>query len=169
MKRSVRWFLLAGAVSGLAAAGACGGAKSGKGFHLPEGDVERGKAAFAALGCNGCHSVSGVELPAPAVPGAVQIKLGGEVLRVKTYGELVTSIIDPSHVVSPAFRARFEEEGMPPMPDLTGSMSVAQMIDLVAFLHASYKKVHPEYIDVPYPNYGFGPPPTKIPGATPVR
>ena len=81
----------------------CGGAKSGRGFHLPDGEVEKGRTAFIQLGCNQCHTVEGVDLPAHAVPGPVQVKLGGKVYRVKTYGQLVTSIIDPAHIVAMGF------------------------------------------------------------------
>jgi mono/diheme cytochrome c family protein len=145
----------------------CKGAKSGRGFHLPDGDADKGRAAFVQLGCNQCHTVSGVELAAPSAPGLVQVKLGGEVLRVKTYGQLVTSIIDPSHVSSPQHLAKLQSQDRPPMPEFTNTMTVRQMIDIVAFLHGSYTKVMPEYQDYSYP-YGFSGAP-GLPGPTPFH
>ena len=152
-------FLWAGAaVSFLAllALGACGGAKSGRGFHLPEGDVENGRVAFIKLGCNQCHLVEGVDIPAQ--PGPVQLKLGGEVYRVKTYGQLVTSIISPSHISNPQYRDQLKGQTM---PDVTNTMTVRQMIDIVTFLHARYTKIYPDYRNYSYPYVG-----PLYPGAT---
>ena len=42
-----------------------GGAKSGRGFRMPDGDPEKGKIAFTDLKCHECHTVKGVELPSP--------------------------------------------------------------------------------------------------------
>lgn len=146
--------LLIKAVAGLLVAAAvisCRGSKSGRGFHLPEGDVDRGRVAFVQLGCNQCHPVAGVELPASTVPEVIQVKLGGEVLRVKTYGQLVTSIINPSHITSPQYLAKNKGPGAIPMPDYADKMTVKQMIDVVAFLHSRYTKVYPNYTDYAYP------------------
>ena len=44
---------------------ACAGPKSGAGLRLPDGDVERGKAAFLELKCNTCHTVAKTEIAAP--------------------------------------------------------------------------------------------------------
>ena len=84
---------------------ACGGPKSGAGLRLPDGDVERGKAAFLELKCNTCHTVAKTEMPAPSKDYAYVrvVVLGGEVRQVKTYGALVTSIINPSHSLAPGY------------------------------------------------------------------
>jgi sulfur-oxidizing protein SoxX len=124
-------------------AGCDTGPKSPRGFRLPDGDAERGKAAFAALMCHTCHPVHGVELPAPPSPGQIQLVLGGETSRIKTYGELVTSVINPSHVLSEKFTRQLAESGSSPMPEFNHVMTVAQMIDLVAFLQPRYKLVEP--------------------------
>ena len=77
----------------------CNGPKSGAGLRLPDGDVQRGKTAFLELKCNTCHTVAGTEIPPPSKDYAYVrvVALGGEVRQVKTYGALVTSIINPSH------------------------------------------------------------------------
>ena len=69
---------------------------SGKGFTLPPGDAERGKQIFVELQCNACHTVKGVDDIQPlAETDHRMITLGGEKGYVVTYGELVTSIINP--------------------------------------------------------------------------
>ena len=76
--------------------------KSSKGFTLPDGDVVAGKAAYVSLQCNACHRISGVD-QVVAEAGKTPIALGGEVARIKTYGELVTAIINPSHKLAKGF------------------------------------------------------------------
>lgn len=116
--------------------------KAGPAFRLPRGDAEEGKAAFLKLQCHACHQVAGVELPAPGSKSPITVVLGGEVLKVKTYDELVTSIINPPHIVSDKYRGLLVG-GQTPMPEFNDSMSVAQLIDIVAFLHARYQKFLP--------------------------
>lgn len=115
--------------------------KSSRGFRLPEGDAEKGQQAFTDLKCYSCHQVDGVKLPAST---AFNLTLGGETRVVKTYGELVTSIINPSHIISPEYLAKMEDEKLSPMPAYNRQMTVEQMIDLVAFLESHYKLVQPE-------------------------
>ena len=84
---------------------ACGDLQQ-RGFSLPEGDVSKGKAVFMALGCRACHHVdsSNADLVAERDANSlteIDVGLGGEVGRSKTYGELVTSIINPSHRIAP--------------------------------------------------------------------
>ena len=135
------------AVGILAALGLTGcneGPKSGKNFRLPDGDAEKGKAAFVSLQCHACHQVVGVELPAPSSKSQVNYFIGGEVSKLRTYGDLVTAIIHPSHGLSPGFdRKQMEGSKISPMPEFNQVMTVAQMIDLVAFLHPRYKKLDP--------------------------
>jgi mono/diheme cytochrome c family protein len=117
-------------------------AQQGAAFRLPSGDAEKGKAAFLKLQCHACHQVAGADLPAPGSKSPITVVLGGEVLKVKTYDELVTSIINPPHIVSDKYRGLLVA-GQTPMPEFNDSMSVAQLIDIVAFLHARYQKFLP--------------------------
>lgn len=135
----------------------CGGkeerreAKMNKGFRLPEGDADRGKEAFVQLKCHQCHSVEGVDLPEVEDKSGVRYTLGGEVRKVKSYGELVTAIIQPQHVISPDYVATIKEAEnggyTSPMPEYNKTMTVQQMVDLAHFLHAHYKKYVPAYDD----------------------
>jgi len=134
--------MLAGGLTLALLAGCNQSPKSSRGFRLPDGDVKKGKQAFLALKCNQCHKVEGVELPAP---GSFNLTLGGETQRVRTYGELVTSIINPSHVISDQYQKELADAKESPMPRFNHEMTVEQMIDLVAFLQSRYKLVEPPY------------------------
>jgi hypothetical protein len=116
-----------------------------QGFVLPEGNIAAGRANFLALGCVGCHTVVGEELPQPA-DAKFSVKLGGETMRVRHYGDLLTSIVNPSHRVFPQYRdeAESSDEKLSPMPDFTTQMTVAQLIDLVEFLNSKYTTM-PQY------------------------
>jgi hypothetical protein len=117
-----------------------------RGFVLPEGDPLRGEAAFVALGCPSCHTVAGTDLT-EATGGEYSVLLGGKVLQVRHYGDLLTSIVHPDHRVRLPYATVpvGEDRARSPMPDLTETMSVAQLVDVVAFLHGKYEKL---------PNYG---------------
>jgi hypothetical protein len=65
---------------------------------------------------------------------------------VKSYGELVTSIITPQHVISPQYLKMLSEEEKAkgvesPMPVFNHDLSVKQLTDLVAFLHSRYRLI----------------------------
>lgn len=132
---------LGGAVAFL---GSCADRHSPAGFRLPEGNVARGQQAFLDLKCNACHRVSGLDLPAPTVEPPVPVVLGGEIPHVRTDGDLVTSIINPSHSIVPGFReGELEQEGRSRMLDYRNRMTVGQLVDLVAFLQSRYKVIRP--------------------------
>ena len=121
--------------------------KSGAGFRLPDGDVQRGKAAFTELKCNTCHTVAGTEIPVPnkAYAYVRVVVLGGEVRQVKTYGALVTSIINPSHSLAPGYpKELITKDNHSAMSNFNDTMTVRQLIDIVAFLQSRYKLVPPE-------------------------
>ena len=75
---------------------------SERGFRLPDGDPQSGREVFLYLQCNQCHTIKSEELP--IVPGTEPyVELGGVVTHVKTYGELVTAIVNPSHKLADGF------------------------------------------------------------------
>lgn len=139
--------ILAGCLAAALLTGCDSGPKSGRGLRLPDGDIEKGKQAFLALKCYTCHKVDGVELPPPA---AFNLTLGGETTQIQTYGQLVTSVINPSHVITDKYRKELVEAKESPMPKFNHEMTVEQMIDLVAFLQSRYKLLEPTYQPV-YP------------------
>lgn len=123
--------------------------RSEVGFRLPAGDAASGKTAFVELGCVRCHTVYGeADLPAPVEP--TQMELGGKLRVVRTYGQLVTSIIHPGHSISSNAPKSVKDAGISPMTSFNDTMTVRQMIDLVAFLHSKYKRLEPGYNPVPF-------------------
>jgi len=118
--------------------------------------------AFTEMKCHRCHTVAGESLPDFDEPSKLSIHLGGEVRKVKTYGQLVTSIINPQHVVSKEYLETLkgdEQEGaVSPMPKMNDSMTVSQLTDIVEFLNASYVKLVPDFnqYNGPYDDF-YGP------------
>ena len=124
-------------VTAVALAG-CTGRRSPSQFSLPPGDAAAGKAAFVDLKCARCHTVEGVDLPAPTAP--VAVKLGGGKPLPPTTGDLTTDIIMPSSHFARGYPASQVQEGAASkMPDYTRTMTIGQLADLVAFLKSHYR------------------------------
>ena len=118
--------------------------KSATGFRLPDGDAERGRILFTELRCHECHRLDGIELQQAATGLARPVLLGGETLYAKTDGDLVTSIIHPSHRISRVYPTELVSvDGKSKMRDYNDALTVRQLIDLVAFLHSRYRTVPP--------------------------
>jgi mono/diheme cytochrome c family protein len=129
---------------------ACGGeGKPVKGFVLPPGDLAQGEQVFVDFNCHGCHTIPDVEFPDVEFTPPFILEIGGEVYRVKNYGELLTAVVNPDHIISPkyvAMLAKAEREAViSPMPYYGEEMTVAELIDLVEFLHAQYTRLQPQY------------------------
>jgi len=123
--------------------------RESRGFVLPAGDINSGKQLFVSMYCNDCHSIGDITRSAEGESGgAPLIQLGGEVTALKAYGELVTSVINPSHKISQRNQASQEltdPEGASKMEArcYNDVMSVQELIDIVAFLQSEYKLVIP--------------------------
>lgn len=124
---------------------------SERGFRLPEGDAMAGRETFLYMHCNQCHTISGEELP--TIPGFEPfVELGGSVTRVKTYGELVTAVINPSHKLADGYAEDLvSEDGKSKMYVYNGFMTVQELTDLVMFLQPHYDVVPPEFHYRVYP------------------
>jgi len=119
-----------------------------KGFVLPTGDIDAGQQVFANVGCRYCHSVTDLELPPFKAEPVLNIELGGEVRKVKDYGELLTSIVNPGHTISYEHRSQLPKEAdelESPMPNFNVELSVQDLIDLTEFLHSRYQALQPQY------------------------
>ncbi len=119
------------------------GPSSGRGLRLPDGDVAMGKVAFSELGCGGCHSVVGEPGKSPGEGAAPNVRLGGEVSRIHSYGELVTFIVNPSHRITGRYPRDTVAEGdvsKMELGNLNEKMTVAQLIDVVAYLQSKYER-----------------------------
>lgn len=119
------------------------GPRSPRGFALPEGDAQRGREAFVELKCHSCHEVAGLEdeLPRPVARPLTEVELGGLAMREPTDGELVTSIIAPSHALYPGAEEeeRIKSGGESRMANYNEVITAQQLIDIVAFLHDRYE------------------------------
>jgi len=119
---------------------ACDMGGQSKGFTLPEGDAESGKIVFQSWQCTDCHTVKGVEFALDEIEPIMTLQLGGSMRKVYTYGELTTSIINPSHKISTRFPSdKLIENGASKMPNYNQLLTVAEVIDLVAFLEQHYE------------------------------
>lgn len=121
--------------------------RQSKGFALPPGDAARGKAEFVSLGCNHCHRIEGsVERADDSSYPEVDVRLGGRVSRIKTYGELVTAIIHPARDLSRGDTPSLvTEDGRSKMPVYNDTMTVSQLVDVTTFLQQTYVLYVPEY------------------------
>ncbi len=120
-----------------------------RGFVLPEGDVTQGEQVFIDFNCHGCHTIPGIEFPEVDFTPPFILEIGGEVYRVKNYGELLTAISNPDHIISPKYVNMLRDAGrdavISPMPYYGEEMTVAELVDLTEFLHAQYTRLQPQY------------------------
>jgi sulfur-oxidizing protein SoxX len=119
----------------------CGNAAdSPRGFSLPEGNAEKGKAVFMHYQCLACHSLQGMDDSNIVAQLPQKVALGGDVRTVKTYAELVTAVINPSHKIAQGYNrpGYTDAQGQSLMRNYNDAMTVAELIDLVAFLQPQY-------------------------------
>ena len=117
------------------------GPNSPRGFSRPEGNIAQGETVFKTLGCMACHDIAGLDNTTPQELEK-RVVLGGKVTRIKSYGELVTSVINPSHKIARAYsREVAAQPGESPMPNYNEKITVAQLVDLVTFLETKYELI----------------------------
>lgn len=123
-------------------------------FVLPEGNIENGQALFVSYSCTSCHTVRDLDLPAPEAKGPVRVSLGGGVSKLKTYSELVTSVVNPSHqLVKRRKPGEVSNDGESLMTVYNDTMTVTELVDIVAFLESRYEKI--ERPKMKYPVYTY--------------
>jgi L-cysteine S-thiosulfotransferase len=140
-------------IGGVTLLGAVSGCASGSlfGFPVEQGDIAAGRQAFVDHRCHQCHSIAGERLPPLAGADRPILELGGQTTHVRSYGDLTTSIINPDHAISERYRdqelllnAQLPLETPMPMPNID-TMSVRQLIDIVAFLDSKYELTIEDY------------------------
>ena len=141
-------FLLTLLLSAFVALGGCypEARMSEQGFRLPDGDAQAGREAFLYMQCHQCHTIDGEDFP--GIPGQAPpyIELGGSVTQVKTYGQLVTAIINPSHELARGYAEELaSEHGESNMYVYNQHMTVEELVDLVMFLQPKYDEIVPEH------------------------
>jgi sulfur-oxidizing protein SoxX len=110
-----------------------GGVPPGWRFAFPPGDAKAGRDVFAKLECYKCHPVKGAGFPeAPAQADEVGPELTGMGGQHPTE-YFAESILNPNAVVleGPGYAG---PDGLSIMPDYRESLTVSELIDLVAFL-----------------------------------
>jgi mono/diheme cytochrome c family protein len=121
------------------------------GFPADQGDIVAGRQAFIDHRCHQCHSVADERLPPLAGADRPILELGGPTSIVRSYADLTTSIINPNHAISERYRdqqlllkTEIPLESPMPRPNLD-TMSVRQLIDIVAFLDSKYQLLIEDY------------------------
>ena len=108
-----------------------GGVPPGWKFTLPSGDPAKGRQAFVDFECFSCHQVKGEKFP-PGKKDDVGPELTdmGSKHPAEYFAE---SILNPNAVIieGPGFTG---PDGLSKTPDYRDSMTVAQLMDLVAYL-----------------------------------
>ncbi len=108
---------------------AAGGIPSGWLFSPPPGDAARGREIFLRLACFACHRVGGESLPPSSGIGPDLTDAGEH----HPAGYLLESVINPNAVIieGPGYTG---PDGRSIMPSYADRLTVAELLDLVAFL-----------------------------------
>ena len=112
-----------------------GGVPAGWRFSWPEGDAAKGRDVFVKLECYQCHEVKGESFPAPPRDPTRQgpaLAGMGDHHPAEYFAE---SVLDPNAVIvtGPGFTG---PDGLSIMPDYRDSLTLAETIDLVAFIRS---------------------------------
>lgn len=109
-----------------------GGVPRGWKFSVPGGDATKGRELFAELECHTCHLVKGEKFPVPADGkyGGPELTGMGDMHPVEYIAESILSpnavIVDEPGYIGPDGKSR--------MPSYGDSLTLAQWLDLVAYL-----------------------------------
>ena len=121
------------------------------GFPIDQGNIAAGRQAFIDHRCHQCHTIADEILPPLAGAGRPMLALGGPTTIIHSYADLTTSIINPNHAISERYRdqqillkTEIPLESPMPRPNLD-TMSVSQLIDIVAFLDSKYRVMVQDY------------------------
>lgn len=130
------------------------GPESPRGFSLPPGDINKGASLLVKHQCLACHYIEGFEQAKGINNPDINVRLGGALTHVKTYAELVTSVINPSHKLTNGYPlAVVTDNGVSKMENYNDVMTITELIDLVAFLQSNYSLV--PYRSTNYQFYGY--------------
>ncbi|MFT6408064.1 MAG: hypothetical protein ACJAQ6_001480 [Arenicella sp.] len=135
-----------------------------RGFALPAGEVESGKLVFLDKHCIECHTLAGADFADKrwqyTEQRDINVIIGGSVSKVKTYGDLVTSVINPSHRVAKGYSKDYvlDLDGESKMRVYNQVMTIEELVDLVTFLQSQYRLVPPPVTKYPHYIYPHGVP-----------
>lgn len=99
-----------------------------------EGDAATGREVFVKLKCYACHEVKGEKLPQPTEEGKVGPELAqmGPLHEAEYFAE---AIINPSAAIEVS-KGYAAPDGSSKMPSYNDTITVQEVIDLVAYLRA---------------------------------
>ncbi|XPF95021.1 c-type cytochrome [Colwellia sp. RE-S-Sl-9] len=130
------------------------GPESPRGFSFPKGDINQGKAVLVKYQCLACHQIKGIEPEEGINNPDLNVVLGGKSTKVKTYAELVTSIINPSHKIARGYpRDVVTIDGKSKMTNFNDVMTVTELVNLVTFLESHHELIPYRHTDYQY--YGY--------------
>lgn len=109
-----------------------GGVPRGWKFSVPAGDAGRGRELFRELECYKCHEIKTEKFPAPADGKYTGPELTG-MGRIHPREYIAESILFPNAVIVDEPGAT-GPDGLSLMPSYVDSLSLAQWLDLVAYL-----------------------------------
>ena len=125
------------------------GPDSPRGFSFPIGDIVKGEAVLLKYQCLACHKMNGFEQDVDINNPELNVNLGGMTSKVRTYAELVTSVINPSHKFVQGYPIEsIAIEGESKMTNFNDIMTITELVDLVTFLESQYELV-------PYRSTGY--------------
>jgi mono/diheme cytochrome c family protein len=112
-----------------------GGVPPGWKFAIPPGDPARGRQLFVDLECYKCHTIRGESFPAA---GEDPKNVGPELTGMGSHHPpeyFAESILDPNRVIveGPGYTG---PDGLSVMPSYADSLTLAQWVDLVAYLRS---------------------------------
>jgi mono/diheme cytochrome c family protein len=112
-----------------------GGVPRGWKFLIPPGDAAEGRKAFVALECFACHEVKGEDFPsASKTPrGAGPALTGMGAHHPPEY--FAESIVNPNRVIITG-SGYTGPDGRSKMPSYADTMTIQQLIDVVAYLRS---------------------------------
>ncbi|HTO12066.1 MAG TPA: CopD family protein [Candidatus Binatia bacterium] len=110
---------------------AAGGVPHGWLFTPPAGDARHGREVFRRLQCYACHVVAGEDFPPPTAAGPELTAMGAH----HPAGYLAESVMSPNAVIveGPGYVG---PDGRSTMPDYRDSLTVGELVDLVAYLRS---------------------------------
>ncbi len=131
------------------------GPESPRGFSLPEGNSNEGKLVLLKYQCLACHNIEGLEPPIGLVNNPkINVRLGGKLTKVKTYADLLTSVINPSHKLARGYKLdSIQQDGVSKMTNYNDVMTVSELVDLVTFLQSNYVLI--PFRRENYQHYGY--------------
>lgn len=107
-----------------------GGVPPGWKFALPAGDPKKGRQIFVRLECYTCHAVQGESFPAAPNTAGPDLTAMGAYHPAAYFAE---TIINPNRVIVVG-KGYTGSDGLSTMPSYNDALTVAELVDLVAYL-----------------------------------